>query len=95
MNTAARMETHSKPNRIHVSESTANLLRKAGKGHWVLPRKDKIRPKGKQEMQTYFVNPRADRSVASGSIMDISSRSSDTAEESIVFGLDRMTTVNF
>ena len=75
MNTAARMEAHSKPNRIHVSESTATLLRDAGKAAWVVPRKNKIAPKGKQEMQTYFVDTRsgARSSNGGGSVMDASS----------------------
>lgn len=38
MNTAARMEAFSAPDKIHVSESTANELRKSGKGDWVIAR---------------------------------------------------------
>jgi class 3 adenylate cyclase len=55
MNTAARMESNSARNRIHVSEATANLLIKAGKSSWVTQRQDKIVAKGKGEMQTYWV----------------------------------------
>ena len=33
VNTAARMETNSAPNRIHVSESTADLIIAADKGY--------------------------------------------------------------
>lgn len=79
MNTAARMEAHSKPNRIHVSESTANLLRDAGKATWVIPRKKRIAPKGKQEMQTYFVDARSGgrSSNSGGSVLDNSSAHAD------------------
>jgi 3'5'-cyclic nucleotide phosphodiesterase/Adenylate and Guanylate cyclase catalytic domain len=41
--------------KIQLSESTATLLRDAGKGHWVVPRADKITAKGKGEMQTYWL----------------------------------------
>lgn len=41
--------------RIHVSESTANLLMKVGKQSWLTARPDKIVAKGKGEMDTYFV----------------------------------------
>lgn len=34
MNTAARVESSGKPNRIHCSEETAELLKQSGKGHW-------------------------------------------------------------
>jgi class 3 adenylate cyclase len=56
MNTAARMESNSARNRIHVSEATANLLIEAGKSSWVTKRQDDtVVAKGKGEMQTYWV----------------------------------------
>jgi Adenylate and Guanylate cyclase catalytic domain len=33
VNTAARMESNGEPNRIHVSQKTAELIKKAGKGY--------------------------------------------------------------
>ena len=42
MNTAARMESNSIKNKIHLSEQTAELLKKAGKEKWVIPREAKI-----------------------------------------------------
>ena len=54
------MESNGLPNRIHVSEETANALTLQGKGHWLTPREDKIVAKGKGELQTYFVNSRGD-----------------------------------
>ncbi|CAB9497506.1 Receptor-type guanylate cyclase gcy [Seminavis robusta] len=55
VNTASRMESNGVPNRIHVSESTAQFLKQAGKEHWLTPREDKITAKGKGLMQTYWV----------------------------------------
>jgi hypothetical protein len=55
VNTAARMESNGERNRIHMSQDTADLLEKAGKGHWVVPRKETITAKGKGEMKTYWL----------------------------------------
>ena len=41
------MESNGQPNCIHVSQSTADALTSAGKGHWVTAREDKIKAKGK------------------------------------------------
>ena len=57
MNTAARMESNGSPNRIHCSQTTADLLRELGKGHWIEARADKVMAKGKGLMQTYWVAP--------------------------------------
>jgi class 3 adenylate cyclase len=57
VNTASRMETSSLPGGIHCSAQTANLLKKAGKGHWVLPRTDIVTIKGKGVLQTFWVVP--------------------------------------
>lgn len=59
MNFAARMEHHSLPNRIQCSEATAELLRAAGREHWLRPRQDKVAAKGLGELQTYWLVPRA------------------------------------
>jgi class 3 adenylate cyclase len=64
MNTASRMESNGVPNRIHVSQETADELGTKGKAHWVTPREDKIVAKGKDEMQTYWVNIRSSASTA-------------------------------
>lgn len=47
MNTASRMESNGTKNRIQLSQETADLLLKAGKSSWIVPREDKITPKGK------------------------------------------------
>jgi hypothetical protein len=41
------MESTGVPNRIHLSQSTADLLVEASKGHWVKPREDLVTAKGK------------------------------------------------
>ena len=48
------METNSMPGKIHVSESTANLLLKHD--IYDLTKRDKINVKGKGQMQTWWVN---------------------------------------
>jgi class 3 adenylate cyclase len=58
VNTASRMESSSLPNRIHASEQTINLLIKANKGAWILPRDEKVHLKGKGTLQTYWLDPR-------------------------------------
>jgi len=57
VNTAARMESTGLRNKIHISQETADLLREAGKGHWVEERKDIVVAKGKGALQTYWLNP--------------------------------------
>ena len=57
VNTAARMESTGLRNKIHVSQETADLLREAGKSHWVEERKDVVVAKGKGALQTYWLNP--------------------------------------
>lgn len=54
MNTAARIESTGQPGRIHVSSETAQLLREAGKGHWIGP-ENKVAAKGKGMLATHFL----------------------------------------
>jgi class 3 adenylate cyclase len=67
INTASRMESSSAPNRIHASEQTVNLLNKANKASWVIQREDKVHLKGKGTLQTFWLDPRREKtqSVAS------------------------------
>jgi hypothetical protein len=53
------MESNSERNRIHVSQSTADLLIADGKGHWLTPRKDLVNAKGKGLLQTYWCEPQS------------------------------------
>jgi class 3 adenylate cyclase len=49
MNTASRMESTGLKNQIQLSNDTADLLRAAGKGKWLVAREEKIVAKGKGE----------------------------------------------
>lgn len=66
------MESNGIPGKIHVSESTAELLRHAGKENWLVLRDEQIMAKGKGMMQTYWCElrpsstPSINRSSSSG-----------------------------
>ena len=47
VNTASRIETTGLPNRIQISETTANNLRSFGKEAWICSREDTVYAKGK------------------------------------------------
>jgi len=53
VNTASRMESTGSPHRIHCSKPTADLLVKAQRGRWIVPRDAPVHVKGKRELQTY------------------------------------------
>jgi len=55
INTAQRIESTGKPNSVHLSSETAQLIEQAGKGGWLLPRKDAVKAKGKGELKTYWL----------------------------------------
>ena len=55
VNTAARHETTGKPNCIHLSATTAQLLKQGGKEIWIQKRKDEVKAKGKGRMITYWL----------------------------------------
>jgi hypothetical protein len=64
MNTASRIETTGKTNRIHLSQETANRLADAGKDHWLQKRQDNVEAKGKGELATYWLALRTGSSAA-------------------------------
>jgi len=73
VNTASRMESNSKENRIHCSERAANLLRSQDPGIPISSR-GKIEVKGKGEMLTYWVNegphaPKRSKGVVTTTVM--------------------------
>ena len=70
VNTASRMESNGIKNRIHCSEATANLLKLAGKEHWVKMRDEMIQVKGKGKVATYWVKPRNSPGSAAGEVND-------------------------
>eukprot|EP00526_Cylindrotheca_closterium_P009193 CAMPEP_0113614614 /NCGR_PEP_ID=MMETSP0017_2-20120614/7263_1 /TAXON_ID=2856 /ORGANISM="Cylindrotheca closterium" /LENGTH=511 /DNA_ID=CAMNT_0000523799 /DNA_START=84 /DNA_END=1619 /DNA_ORIENTATION=- /assembly_acc=CAM_ASM_000147 len=55
MNTAARMEHTGERNRIQLTQTTADLVKEAGYGRWIVPRSNTIFVKGKGNMQTYWM----------------------------------------
>lgn len=55
VNTAARMESTGMKGRIHVSESTAQILKSAGKEAWLTKREDAVVAKGKGVLTTYWL----------------------------------------
>ena len=57
------MESTGVKGKIQVSESTAALLRRANKSHWLKARKDLVEVKGKGTMQTFFLAPQGSPSV--------------------------------
>lgn len=56
VNTASRMESNGERGRIHIAQSTADLLIASNKGHWLKPREDLVQAKGKGQMQCYWVD---------------------------------------
>lgn len=56
MNTASRIETGGRADRIHLSTETANQLKELGKSKWITKREDMIIAKGKGELQTYWLS---------------------------------------
>lgn len=63
------MESTGSPSKIQLSSETADLLIAAGKNNWIREREEKVRAKGKGELQTYWLEVRHDgtASVTSGS----------------------------
>jgi class 3 adenylate cyclase len=60
VNTAQRIESTGKPNSIQISSETAQLLKQAGKGDWLLPRKFAVNAKGKGELMTFWLRSRVE-----------------------------------
>jgi class 3 adenylate cyclase len=56
INTAARIESTGKPNMVHLSSDTAELLRIAGKSDWFVPREKSVSAKGKGELKTFWLS---------------------------------------
>jgi class 3 adenylate cyclase len=54
--TAAAMEHTGATNRIHISQQTADILHKSGKGKWVKPRENLVYFDGKGKSQTYWLS---------------------------------------
>lgn len=65
-------------NRIQISTATADLLKQAGKAHWVRSREDGVHAKGKGVLNTFWLDPTS-KEGASGSS---TGSESNSAEES-------------
>jgi hypothetical protein len=57
------MESNGARNKIHISQSTADLLLAAGKDHWITKRETLVEAKGKGLLQTYWAEPSAQAST--------------------------------
>jgi hypothetical protein len=63
--------------RIQVSQTTADLIRSAGKGHWVQPRQDTVVAKGLGALKTFWLEQETKQQA-----VDSTNRtSSDTGSE--------------
>lgn len=78
VNTAARLENTSLPNRIHCSRATRDLLVAAGKKEWIRERNNKISVKGKGVLETFWVVP---NSTGSNSSMSTGGENDDDRDD--------------
>jgi Adenylate and Guanylate cyclase catalytic domain len=77
---ASRMESTGEVGRIHVSTSTAELLKAAGKGRWVTERDELVQAKGKGSMRTFWLNHSPNKSDNKGSSDNESTSPSDISQ---------------
>jgi hypothetical protein len=91
------MESHGKAGLIQVSQATATLIQDAGKGQWLRKREDKIKAKGKGQLETYWVNPSnrlregarsSTRSVMSTNVSAISEQEAAQRERLVNWNVD-------
>jgi Adenylate and Guanylate cyclase catalytic domain len=78
------MESTGHPNKIHVSNVTADLLVQAGKGHWLERRLDTVVAKGKGELETYWLSNKRKSSDTASTVSD-SQGGADEIEAPVVF----------
>jgi hypothetical protein len=81
VNTATRMQSTGDSSKIQVSLVTAELIKEAGKSHWLVPRADLVSVKGKGEMKTFWLFV-GEPSEVSDHFLSISARSSDAIDRS-------------
>ena len=85
VDTTYQILMNGKPNKVHVSVETAELLNLAGKSHWLSPRKELVPVRGKGEMSTFWIKPKvclADEESKLFAKTDASVCSESTADES-------------
>ncbi|CAJ1946022.1 unnamed protein product [Cylindrotheca closterium] len=91
VNTASRMESTGMPNRIHVSQATADLIAASGKVRWLKKRDELVEAKGKGKVQTYWVESKTlPNSVLSTE--DNTSRTDDPSSSSFQFSESQRST---
>ena len=73
-------ETNGVPGRIHVSETTANLLLQAGKSSWLTKRQVPIEAKGKGTLQTWWCEVQTGTGSVGTSTLHTTSSVSDQDE---------------
>ena len=61
------MESTGRPGRIQCSQSTAEILSRSGKEHWLREREDLVTAKGKGIMRTFWLTPNVDKAYSAGS----------------------------
>jgi hypothetical protein len=90
------VETTGIPDKIHLSEQTAQLLKDAGKANWIYPRGDTVVAKGKGELVTYLLHERfvsartaASRSSASDSLDETMNDNTEASETGPIKDKDR------
>lgn len=55
VNVTSRMESTGKPGMIQLSKQTADRISSHGKGHWIRPREEKVKAKGKGDLTTFWL----------------------------------------
>ena len=67
------------PNKIQISQQTADILISAGKGHWVKPREDAVRAKGKGVLNTFWLTLEGKKGLGDSSRLSESPASSSSS----------------
>ena len=81
INTAARMDSNSSKGRVQISETTAALLCKANRHHWLIKREDLIDAKGKGQLQTYWLDINAKTASMIGSTIGTNEKCCNDVEQ--------------
>jgi class 3 adenylate cyclase len=84
VNTASRMESTGKANKIQISQETANLLTDAGKSHWITARDTVVEAKGKGTIQTYWAEPTSKGSKTETSVSHNDDQMNDTDPSALI-----------
>lgn len=74
------MESNGRPTLIQCSSQTADILKEANRGHWIIPRKEMVHAKGKGLVQTYWVVDTAASKAEGGSASRLSETESDHSD---------------